>query len=88
MVLAPVLVVCLLLLGQGDLVMTGSALMRAYEAWSEWFELTTVQFLVQRMKLVTLLGGGPFITTNDPEYLPYVWADGAVRTGKIPGPGY
>jgi len=89
MILAPMLVVVLTLTGKGDLPMLASTLYRTYQAWSEWFELTTLRFEVQRMYLTAMKSGGPFITTNDPFYMPYVWADAEVRvnTDSIQGQG-
>jgi len=90
MILAPMLVVVVTLLGTGDLAMLASTLVRTYQAWSEWFEFTTLRFAVQAMYLTAMASGGPFITTNDPTYMPYVWADAQVRvnTGLIPGRGH
>jgi len=90
MILAPMIVVLVTLLGQGDLAMLASTLYRTYQSWSEWFELTTLRFEVQSMYLTAMKSGGPFITTNDPFYMPYVWADAQVRfnMGWIPGRGH
>jgi hypothetical protein len=79
LILAPMLVLVLTLTGKGDLSMLVTTLYRTYQSWSEWFELTTLRFEVQRMYLTAMKAGGPFITTNDPLYMPYVWADAEVR---------
>ena len=77
--MAPMLVLVWTLTGKGDLSMLVTTLYRTYQSWSEWFELTTLRFEVQRMYLTAMKAGGPFITTNDPLYMPYVWADAEVR---------
>jgi len=89
LILAPMLVLVLTLTGKGDLSMLVTTLYRTYQSWSEWFELTTLRFEVQRMYLTAMKAGGPFITTNDPLYMPYVWADAEVRvnTDSIQGQG-
>ena len=89
LILAPMLVLVLTLTGKGDLSMLVTTLYRNYQSWSEWFELTTLRFEVQRMYLTAMKAGGPFITTNDPLYMPYVWADAEVRvnTDSIQGQG-
>jgi hypothetical protein len=51
----------------------------AYRAWMEWIEFTDLSFRMQTMRLRMAQVGGPFITTNDPKYMPYVWADAVVR---------
>jgi hypothetical protein len=79
MILAPCIVIVLTVLGQGDITMLLSTLYRTYQSWAEWFELTTLRFEVQSMYLTAMKTGGPFITTNDPFYMPYVWADAEVR---------
>jgi hypothetical protein len=35
--------------------------------------------VMQRMELQARRVGGPFISTNDPTYMPYVWADAVTR---------
>ena len=62
-----------------------SAATTAHKAWSEWIEYQDLRFEVQRMYLLTMAVGGPFIRTNDPEYQPYVYADAVVRarTGML-----
>jgi hypothetical protein len=89
LILAPMLVLVLTLTGKGDFSMLVTTLYRTYQSWSEWFELTTLRFEVQRMYLTAMKAGGPFITTNDPVYMPYVWADAEVRvnTDSIQGQG-
>jgi hypothetical protein len=34
---------------------------------------------VQQMFLTTMVHGGPRIVTNDPDYMPYVYADAVFR---------
>lgn len=54
--------------------------MRTYQAWNEYIEYTYLRFEVQRMMIYCQAVGGPFIVTNDPKYMPYVFADAVVRT--------
>lgn len=56
--------------------------MTAHKAWSRWIEYTDLRFEMQRMFLHCTMVGGPFITTNDPEYMPYVFADAVFRTSS------
>lgn len=53
--------------------------MGAYKAWNKWIEYTELRFEMQRMYLHCMMVGGPFITTNDPTYMPYVFADATYR---------
>lgn len=54
-------------------------LAKTYQVWSSFFEYTDVRFAVQRMKMKMYSMGGPFIVTNNPIYMPYVYADAIVR---------
>lgn len=80
MIVMPLITLCLFLLGSGDLIMLCSTAMAAYKVWLEWIEYTELLFVVQRMRLRAVQLGGPFIVTNDPKYMAYVWADAMVRS--------
>lgn len=62
-----------------DLFTLASTGLTAYRVWMEYIEFTDLSFMMQRMRLRMGQVGGPFITTNDPKYMPYVWADAVVR---------
>lgn len=55
------------------------ALYNTYNAWVGFLEFSELRYWLQLTYLKTMLLGGPFITTNDPEYLPYVYADAVTR---------
>ena len=79
MILAPMVALYSLFTGDYDLFMMGSAVMTTHRVWSEWIEYDDLRFEVQRMYLTTMVSGGPQIVTNDPTYLPYVYADAVTR---------
>lgn len=86
MILAPILAFFFAFQGKGGAFMKViSAATTAHKAWMEWIEYQDLRFEVQRMYLLTMAVGGPFIRTNDPEYQPYVYADAVVRarTGML-----
>ena len=56
-----------------------SSFMTAWGAWVEYAEFVELSFVMQRMQLEAVRRGGPFIVTNDPTYMPYVWADAVTR---------
>jgi hypothetical protein len=85
MVTGPLITLFLLFMGSRDPLMVISAITRAYSAWSDWEEYHALRGDVQQMFLMTMLNGGPKITTNDMKYLPYVFADAVVRLG-LPHP--
>jgi hypothetical protein len=62
-----------------DLFTIASSGVSAYRTWMEWIEFTDLSYTMQRMRLRMAQLGGPFITTNDAKYMPYVWADAVVR---------
>ena len=79
MIIAPIAALYAIFTGDYDLFMIGSAAMTTHRVWSEWLEYDNLRFTVQRMYLATMATGGPQIVTNDPTYLPYVYADAVVR---------
>lgn len=86
MILAPILAFFFAFLGKGGGFMKViSAATTAHKAWTEWIEYQELRFEVQRMYLLTMAVGGPFIRTNNPEYDSYVYADAVVRarTGML-----
>jgi hypothetical protein len=88
MILAPLISLTFLCLQSLDLVSALTSALSVYRAWSRWIEYSSLRFEMQRMYLQTMAHGGPQIVTNDPEYLPYVYADAVVRAGmRRQGPG-
>lgn len=79
MILMPMIIVFLMILKKSDIFMVVSAVTKAYQSWKTWFEYTDLRFQIQRMYLHTASVGGPFIVTNDPTYMPYVFADAVYR---------
>ena len=53
--------------------------LKAYQVWKDYTEYTILRFEVQSMFLYCQTVGGPFIVTNDPIYMPYVFADAVQR---------
>ena len=80
MILMPMITVFLCVARGLDIMMIVSTLQNMYSAWSQWFEYSDLRLKVQMMMLHTVRVGGPFISTNDPTYMPYVFADAVVRT--------
>jgi hypothetical protein len=82
MILAPLISLTFLGLRSLDLVSALTSALSIYRAWAQWIEYSSLRFEMQRMYLQTMASGGPQIVTNDPEYLPYVYADAVVRAGR------
>ena len=80
MILMPIIVIFLFILKKADVFLIASTVARTYQVWKDFVEYTHLRFEVQKMLMHTKLVGGPFITTNDPRYLPYVFADAVART--------
>ena len=79
MVSGPIITLFLVMMGNVDFLMIISAITRAYSAWCEWEEYHRLRSIVQDMFLIMNQHGGPYITTNDYKFLPYVFADAMVR---------
>lgn len=80
LLIAPLVMLFLLFTGNLDIFMAFSSLSKLYEAWTDWIAYHNLRFAVQTMFLTTMAAGGPFIRTNDPTYMPYVFADAVMRT--------
>ena len=95
MILMPIISFFLLFIRAEDLITATFTMMKSYQVWKEFTEYTELRFEVQRMFLYSQSVGGPFIVTNDPTYMPYVFADAVYRvpvgmaksppTGKLEG---
>lgn len=79
MILIPIISFFLLLIHAEDLMTFAFTMMKSYQVWKEFTEYTDLRFEVQRMFLYSQSVGGPFIVTNDPTYMPYVFADAVYR---------
>lgn len=79
MILTPIITLFFLFVRKSDLFGSISSATMVVKAWYEWFEFWDLRFKVQDMFFTTMVSGGPFIVTNDPAYMPYVWADGSIR---------
>jgi hypothetical protein len=85
MVLMPIILFFLACMRSVDPLTVAMNGMKAYQAWKEYIEYTHLRFTMQRMMLRCQAVGGPFIVTNDPKYMPYVYAD-AVQRGIAKAP--
>lgn len=82
LVVGPLIALCMTFLGKHDWIAMASAAMATYRSWSDWLEYDDLRFQMQRMRFEALVLGGPFIRTNDPTYLPYVYADAVTRKAE------
>lgn len=55
------------------------ALAKAVQLWIEWYEYKNVKTRVIEWKHIVNASGGPYISTNDTNYMSYVYADGMQR---------
>ena len=78
LIVTPFIAIALLLLDKMDLLSLFSTTLRTVQAWMEWLEYNDLRFQMQRMYLRTMQTGGPQIVTNDPKYLPYVYAHSVI----------
>jgi hypothetical protein len=86
LIVAPIVALCMILMDKTDFFSLVSSVLSIWRSWSEWIEFNDLRFRVQEMYLLTMRTGGPHIVTNDPTYLPYVYADAVVRhASRHPG---
>lgn len=79
LVLGPLITIVFLCFESFDVLSVVSAALSTIRTWKEWTEFWSLRFQMQDMYLTTMKSGGPQIVTNDPTYLPYVYADAVVR---------
>ncbi len=79
MILMPLIAFFSYCVGYSDIMFCLSTFVGATSAWTEYAEFVELKFVMQRMELQARRVGGPFISTNDPTYMPYVWADAVTR---------
>jgi hypothetical protein len=79
MILMPLIAFFSYCVGYSDIMFCLSTFVGAMSAWTEYAEFVELKFVMQRMELQGRRVGGPFISTNDPTYMPYVWADAVTR---------
>lgn len=56
---------------------------KTFTIWAEWFEYTVLQSEIHEWKRLVKSIGGPFVSTNEPLYHSYVYADGMERLRLI-----
>jgi hypothetical protein len=79
MILMPIITIFFIFLWQADVLTVGMTALKSYQVWKEYTEYTSLRFDVQTMFLHCQTVGGPFIVTNNPAYMPYVFADAVQR---------
>lgn len=80
MIVVPAITLFTVLMGEIDWLAILSSTFSVYKAWDEWIRYNELRIEMQNMYLYAVKAGGPFIVTNDTNYMPYVWADAVVRT--------
>ena len=83
MILMPLIAFFSYWMDYSDIMFCLSTFASAMSAWTEYAEFVELKFTMQRMQLQARRAGGPFIVTNDPTYMPYVWADAVTRQGVV-----
>jgi hypothetical protein len=64
-------------------VMTGFAIYKALRVWIEWYSFRNYAGLIRQWVDIVRSYGGPFISTNDPNYHVFVYADGMQRLSGL-----
>ena len=80
MIVMPIITLFLVFLHVADPMMIITTLLKTYQVWKDYTEYIELRFQVQAMFVHCQSVGGPFITTNNPLYMPYVFADAVQRT--------
>ena len=65
--------------GQDVNIFTVMTIHKTVTMWMEWFKYYELNLEIVQWKKLVQSAGGPFISTNDPKYHLYVYADGMQR---------
>jgi hypothetical protein len=82
MFLMPLIALVSIILDKNDYFFLLSTFMTALRPWREQIEFEELRFEMQKMRIQMAATGGPQIVTNDPTYMPYVWADAVTRSSR------
>ena len=82
MIVMPIITLFLVFLRIADPMTIATTALKAYQTWRDYTEYTDLRFQVQSMLVYCQSVGGPFITTNNPLYMPYVFADAVQRMNQ------
>jgi hypothetical protein len=83
MIVIPMISLFTILMGEIDWIAILSSTMTIVKAWYEWIQYHELRIEMQNMYLYAMAVGGPFIVTNNTDYMPYVWADAVVRSQNL-----
>jgi hypothetical protein len=83
MVLMPCILCFYFFMGELSMSFAIPVLSNAVKAWDKWIEYNELWFMIQKMRIVTHGMGGPNITTNNPKYMPYVYAHFVETTSSL-----
>ena len=79
MIIIPMITLFLFILNMENLMGVATTAFKTFFVWRDWIEYNDLRLEVQRMFFHTMAVGGPFISTNDPAYMPYVFAEAVYR---------
>lgn len=74
MILTPLITLFFIFTQQADWMSVLPSAFSTVQAWRDWIDYQHHRFAVQRMYMQTMALGGPRIRTNDPTFMPYVFA--------------
>ena len=80
MILSPVfmIIMCVATRSPPD-ILSAMSTYKTIQVWIEWFKYRAVRARLIQWKQIVDASGGPFISTNNPNYMAYVYADGMQR---------
>jgi hypothetical protein len=80
MVISPIItLVMALYYGEAPSIFTMMGLYKTASMWNDWIYFQLLKNEIHEWTQIVQSIGGPFISTNDPKYHPYVYADGMHR---------
>lgn len=88
LVLTPFIFLFMLMTGRASPLFILTTSLELFKLFREYYEYSNLRYKIQHMYIMTMFTGGPRISTNNSDYMPYVFADAVVRLCEPhPGPG-
>lgn len=87
LVLTPLIFIFMLLTQRATPLFILTTCLELFKLFREYYRYSVLRYKIQQMYILTMASGGPHITTNNMDYMPYVFADAVVRLcGHHPHP--
>ena len=79
MLISPIITIVQAITSESLPIFSLIGLQKTFNLWVDWFRWKELQTMIREWISIVRSVGGPFISSNDPDYHMFVYADGMVR---------